>query len=83
MESGSDNFRSSSLQDVIMILNNEHVDVVIYEPTLDGEEFGGIPVEHDLSAFLKECDVVLANRWSPELAAYKGKLITADLFKGD
>lgn len=83
MKSGSDNFRSSSIQDVIKILNNEHVDVVIYEPTLDGEEFGGIPVEHDLPAFLQECDVLLANRWSPELATYKGELITADLFKRD
>lgn len=83
MKSGSDNFRSSSIQDVISILSDKQVDVVIYEPTLDGEEFEGIPVEHDLSAFLKECDVVLANRWSPELATYKGKLITADLFKRD
>lgn len=83
MKSGSDNFRSSSIQDVINLLINHGITVKIYEPTLDGAEFSGCPLVADLDKFLEESDVVLANRWSPDLAGYDGELVTADLYQRD
>ena len=83
MKANSDNFRQSSIQDIMKILRGEGVNVVIYEPTLTVDEFERFKVEHDLSAFKKNCDVILANRMSDDLADCKEKIYTRDLFSRD
>ena len=59
------------------------VPVVVYEPTLDAPEFFGSEVTHDLETFKSRCDVIVANRWSDELADVAEKVYTRDLFKLD
>ena len=59
------------------------VPVVVYEPTLDAPEFFGSAVTHDLETFKAGCDVIVANRWSEELADVADKVYTRDLFKRD
>ena len=59
------------------------VPVVVYEPTLDAPEFFGSEVTHDLAKFKAECDVIVANRWSDDLADVSDKVYTRDLFKRD
>ena len=59
------------------------VSVVVYEPTLDTPEFFCSDVTHDLEAFKAGCDVIVANRWSDELADVADKVYTRDLFKRD
>ena len=59
------------------------VPVVVYEPTLDSPEFFGSEVTHDPEAFKAGCDVIVANRWSDELADVAKKVYTRDLFKRD
>ena len=59
------------------------VQVVVYEPTLDDAEFFGSEVSHDLKAFKAKCDVIVANRWSDELADVEGKVYTRDLYRRD
>jgi UDPglucose 6-dehydrogenase len=39
MKSGSDNFRSSAVQGVVQGLLKQNVDVVVYEPVLQNEQF--------------------------------------------
>ena len=46
------------------------VPVVVYKPTLDAPEFFGSEVTHDLEAFKAGYDVIVANRWSDELATW-------------
>ena len=59
------------------------VPVVVYEPTLDAPEFFGSEVTHDLEALNTGCDVIVANRWSDDLADVADKVYTRDLFKRD
>ena len=68
MKSGSDNFRESSILDIMKWLRGDGYLVIVYEPTVKGEcmEF---PVEEDLDRFRGRCDVILANRMAEELDA--------------
>ena len=50
---------------------------------MDASEFFGSEVTHDLEAFKAGRDVIVANRWSNELADVADKVYTRDLFKLD
>ena len=83
MKSGSDNFRSSAIQDIIKHLKAEGTDVVIYEPMTKEPEVFRSKVINDFDSFVECCDVIVANRWANELEAVKDKVYTRDLFRRD
>ena len=83
MKANSDNFRQSSIQDIMKILRGEGIDVVIYEPTLTANDFEHFRVEHDLTTFKASSDVILANRMADDLQDCKDKVYTRDLFTRD
>lgn len=80
MKAGSDNFRDSAIQDIIRELEEYRVKIVIYEPTLNVDSFENYTVNNDLDKFLKQSDVILANRMHAELATVQDKIYTRDLF---
>ncbi len=83
MKTGSDNFRASSVQGVMQRLRARGVALQVYEPTLQAASFDGVPVATDLARFKQQCDVILANRVTAELADVRDKTYSRDLFGGD
>lgn len=83
MKAGSDNFRQSSIQDIMERIKASGIEIILYEPMLEEKYCLGCRVLNDWSIFKTKSDIILANRFVDQLSEVSKKVFTRDLFGTD
>lgn len=83
MKVDSDNFRQSAIQGIMKRIKAKGIEVVVYEPALQENEFYYSRVIKELDDFKKISDIIVANRLSSEINDVLEKVYTRDLYSTD
>lgn len=83
MKFGSDNYRSSAIQDVIERIKEKGINLVIYEPTIKENTFNDIEVIKDLNVFKNISDIIIANRVDEKIKDKKDIIYSRDIYNNN
>ena len=81
MKKDSDNFRSSSILDVIKLVRATGKQIIIFEPNIDNKDYLGIEIDNNLKSFKERCDLIVTNRAEKALSSVQSKVFTRDIFQ--
>lgn len=74
MKAGSDNFKSSAIQGIMKRIKAKEIEVVIYKPELQNDEFYSRVVK-GISEFKDASDVIVANRVTDDILDVRVRFI--------
>ncbi len=80
MKKDSDNHRNSAVSDIIIDLIKLDKDILIYDPNIDKSPYKKCALENNYDVFIKECDLIIANRLDDKIKKIKDKIFTRDVF---
>lgn len=80
MKTGSDNTRSSAIQGIMKRLKAKGIEVLVWEPMLEQEQFFYSEVVADLNEFLARSDLIVSNRLEADLLPVRDKVFSRDLY---
>ena len=83
MKTDSDNFRQSAIQGVMKRIKAKGIEVVVYEPALNEDNFYNSRVIKDFDEFKEISDIIVANRLSDDIIDVMDKVYTRDLYCRD
>ena len=83
MKSNSDNYRDSAILGVIEKLKDKGVTIIIYEPGINQDKLEGLAIIKDVDAFMDMSEIIIANRYHPDLDMAKDKIYSRDIFNKD
>lgn len=84
MKSGSDNFRSSAIIDILNSIQDSQIEFLLYEPNYNNELDLPLKIINSLNELFNESDLIIANRFSDDLVNFDKSIIyTRDIFKRD
>ena len=83
MKSNSDNYRESAILGIIERLKEKNVDIIIYEPQINQDKLEGLTIINDLNEFMSKSEIIIANRYHPELEKAKNKIYSRDINNKD
>jgi len=80
MKEGSDNFKSSSIREIIRKVKLTNVKVIVYEPSIEEDTFDGLALLNNLDQFKGQSDIIVTNRLNKNLEDVSHKLFSRDIF---
>ena len=82
MKKNSDNFRESSIVDVIQALKelDKNITILLYEPLINLSSMFDCEVVSSLESFKQKSEIILANRPDASLDDVKEKVFTRDIY---
>jgi UDPglucose 6-dehydrogenase len=83
MKSGSANYRSSAILEVLELLRDHDIIINLFEPEYKHDLDFEFKYFHDISEFIEDSDLIVANRVDENLAGSVDKVFTRDVFNSD
>ena len=80
MKQGSDNFRSSSIMDIVYKLSSKNIKIILFEPSIKDSFYEEFKVIDNFNSFIESSDLIIANRIDNLLQKYSDKVFTRDIF---
>ena len=81
MKKGSDNFRHSSIIDIIKLLKNKGKNIYIHEPLITNQsKIYGCTLINDFDLFVKKVNLIVTNRLSSRLKKVSKRIYTRDIY---
>ena len=83
MKADSDNYRESAILSIIDKLKEKGIEVLIYEPSINEEQFRECKIVDNLEELYKNCDIIAVNREDENIIKYKDKIYTRTISNKD